>query len=113
MANRVTVSLQGGYFDMTRYQNGSGRDLAVFNTTRASVLSGSVRKLNASSSGYTRFDTLSGVGVPYSFRVTMTTPPFYFNTVLANNPPLPTGATPTVAKLSAKMMSARRLRTRG
>lgn len=112
MGNRVTVGLQGGYFDITRYQNGSGRDLAVFNTTRSSVLSGSVRKLNAASSGYTRFDTLSGVGVPFNFRVTMTTPPFYFNQILATNPPLPTGATATVAKISSRMMSARQLRSR-
>lgn len=112
MGNRVTVGLQGGYFNLTRYQNGSGRDLAVYNTTKSSVLSGTVAKLNSSSSGYTRFDTLSGVGVPFNFKVTMTTPPFYFTTILATNPPLPTGAALTAARFSAARFAARKLAAR-
>jgi hypothetical protein len=67
-------------------------------------LSGSVRRLNASSSGYTRIDTLSGIGNPWFIRVTMTTPPFYVNRVLASNPPLPGGVAPVATKLAAKKL---------
>ncbi|MFM7319395.1 MAG: Calx-beta domain-containing protein [bacterium] len=109
MGNRVTVGLTGGYFDITRYQSGKGRSLAVFNTNRTSVLSGTVNKLATTASGYTRFDLLSGIGQPFNINMKMTTPPFYFDKVLASNPPLPTGATPTAVRHQARNMAARSL----
>jgi len=105
MGNRVTVSLTGGYFDITRYQSGKGRTLAVYNTNKASVISGTVKKLSTSATGYTRFDQLSGIGKPFNINMKMTTPPFYFDTVLASNPPLPGGLTPVAArKLAANRL---------
>ncbi len=103
--NRVTIGLRnGGFFDLTRYPNGQGQWLAIYDVTSRSVLSGSVKRIDASSTGYTRIDTLSGIGNPWFIRVTMTTPPFYVNTVLANNPSLPGGAAPVATKLAAKKL---------
>ena len=105
MNNRVTIGLRnGGFFDLTRFPSGQGQWLAIYDVTSRSVLSGSVRRLSASSSGYTRIDTLSGIGNPWFIRVTMTTPPFYVNRVLANNPPLPGGVAPVGSKLAVKKL---------
>lgn len=112
MGNRVTVSLAGGYFDISRYQSGKGRSLAIYNTTKASVVSGTVKKLATTASGYTRFDVLSGVGQPFTINMKMTTPPFYFDKVLATNPPLPAGALPTAVRHLARSMAARSLATK-
>jgi hypothetical protein len=110
MSNRITVSLTGGYLDITRYQSGKGRTLSIYNTTRASVLSGSVRKLTTSASGFTRFDQLSGIGSPFTVNMRMTTPPFYFDKVLTANPPLPGGLTPVAARTIGRNLAARRLK---
>lgn len=112
MGNRVTVALTGGYFDLVRYQSGKGRSIAVFNTNKSSVLSGTVKKLTTTATGYTRFDVLSGIGTPFNINMKMTTPPFYFDKVLASNPPLPTGATPTAVRHLARNMAAKSLATK-
>jgi uncharacterized repeat protein (TIGR01451 family) len=105
MNNRVNIGLRnGGFFDFTQSPNGQGHWLAIYNVNSRSILSGSVRRIDASSTGYTRIDTLSGIGNPWFIRVTMTTPPFYVNTVVANNPPLPGGASPNPAKMAVKKL---------
>ena len=102
LSNMVTLGLKGGFMDLIRYSNGGGRSLSTYNTTSASVLSGTVKPLNASGTGYTRFDYLSGVGQPFNFRVTATTPPFLWAQIKATNPPLPGGVSAT--KLAANKL---------
>lgn len=102
MNNLVNLGLRGGFMDLVRYSNGGGRSLSTYNTTAASVLSGTVKLRSASSTGYTRFDYLSGVGQPFNFKVTATTPPFLWAQIQATNPPLPGGV--SAAKLAANKL---------
>jgi uncharacterized repeat protein (TIGR01451 family) len=97
MNNTVQIGLRGGFFDITRLPNGQAQTLAVSNVTRSSVLSGSVRRINSSSTGYTRIDVLSGIGQPRFMKISMTTPPFYVGQVQASNPPLPGGGSTLAA----------------
>lgn len=102
MNNLVNVGLRGGFMDLVRYANGGGRSLSTYNTTASSVLSGTVKLRSASSTGYTRFDYLSGVGQPFNFQVTATTPPFLWAKIYGTNPPLPGGV--AAAKLAANKL---------
>ena len=106
MNNRVNVNLKNGYFDLVRYADGQGRGLSLYNTTTSTDLNGTVKKLNAASTGYTVIEYLSGVAVPNKVKVALTQPPFVFRQVYGANPSMPTGV--VAAKLSISQLKRRK-----
>jgi hypothetical protein len=67
-------------------------------------LKGTVKRLNAASTGYTVIEYMSGVTVPNKVKIALTQPPFVFYHIYGANPALPAGI------VSASKLMAARLR---
>ncbi|RLT16026.1 MAG: DUF11 domain-containing protein [Planctomycetota bacterium] len=104
MNNKVNITLNNGYFDLVRYADGHGRGLSLYNTSTSTVLNGTVKRLNAASTGYTVIEYMSGVTVPNKVKIALTQPPFVFYHIYGANPALPAGM------VSASKLMAARLR---